>query len=223
MKHARIQFVAALGLLTTIATPVLNAGDSFEGTIHYTLTSETQPMDMVHFIKGSRMRIEVPLDGVNTAVSIVNLADREISILMPGQNMYMIMPLPAGVGMSDTNVPELIDTGETGEILGYDCTRYLLKDKERQVEIWATQELGPYVSASNPMQKNGSKNAWETMLADSGLFPLRVAEMGKNGGETFSLDVTRIDPGQLDEALFTVPEGYQEFTMPSMPGMPFGN
>ena len=67
------------------------------------------------------------------------------------------------------------------KILGYDCTRYLLKDSGREVEVWATTELGPYVSASNPMQKKGPKNAWETMLAGAGLFPLRVAERDRGG------------------------------------------
>lgn len=223
MKHVRIKALFAVGLLASVSASALKAEDPFEGTIHYTLTSEAEPMQMVHYIKDNWMRIEVPLDGTNTAVSIVDLAGREISILMPGQNMYMTMPLPAGVGLNNTDVPELVDTGESREILGYDCTRYLLKDSGREVEIWATKELGPYVSASSPMQKDGSKNAWETMLAGAGLFPLRVAEKEKSGDEVFSLDVTEIDQGPLDEALFTVPESYQEFKMPSMQGMPFGN
>lgn len=179
-------------------------------------------MQMIHFIKDSRMRIEVPLDGDNKAVSIVNLNAREISILMPGQNMYMVMPVPAGGDVVEGSGPRLVDTGETMEILGYDCTRYLLEDNIRAIEVWATKELGPYVGASDPMQRKGAKNAWETMLAGAGLFPLRVTDRDSDGNLVFSLDVTEIDPSPLDEALFTIPEGYQEFKMPSMQGMPFG-
>ena len=207
--------------MATLAAPVA-AEESFEGTVHYTLQSGSEPMLMVHFIKGSQMRIEVPLDGQNTAVSIVDLTARKISILMPDQLMFMTMPVPAGVGLNESNPPELINTGETEKILGYACTRYLLKNSGRQVELWATEELGPYVSASSPMQKKGTKSAWERLLAGAGLFPLRVAESDKNGDRIFSLDVTRVDKSPLDDALFTVPEDYQEFKMPSMDGMPFG-
>ena len=220
MKHSSITLNFAVGLFAAISAHTLKAEDSFEGTIHYTLQSEAEPMQMIHSIKGSRMRIEVPLDDTNKAVSIVDLTNREISILMPGQNMYMSMPIPVGVELEGAGAPELIKTSETMTILGYECTRYLLKDASKEVEVWATEELGPYVSASNPMQK-GSKNAWETMLAGAGLFPLRVAEKDKSGDPIFSLDVTEVDKGPLDDALFMIPEGYQEFKMPSMQGMPF--
>jgi len=222
MKHMSMQIFASVGLLVAaLAAPVV-AEESFEGTIYYRLQSGSDPMLMVHSIKGSHMRIEVPLDGQNTAVSIVDLTTRTISILMPDQHMFMTMPVPAGVGLNGSDTPELINTGETEKILGYACNRYLLKDSGRQVELWATEELGPYVSASSPMQKKGAKNAWETLLAGAGLFPLRVAESDKSGDQVFSLDVTRIDKSPLDDALFIVPKDYQEFKMPSMDGMPFG-
>lgn len=222
MKHLRHKLTFAVGLLAAVSAPALTAEESFEGAIHYTLQSEAELMQMTHFIKDSRMRIEVPLDGTNKAVSIVNLTSREIAILMPGQKMYMVMPIPAGGNGNDTVAPQLVNTGETMDILGYECTRYLLTDGGREVEVWATRELGPYISASDPMQKKGSKNAWEQMLAGAGLFPLRVAERDRNGDQIFGLDVTEIDRGPLDEALFTIPDGYQEFKMPSMQGMPFG-
>ena len=73
MKHARNKIIFAVGLLAALSAPAFTAEDSFEGAIHYTLRSEAEPMQMIHFIKDSRMRIELPLDGTNTAVSIVDL------------------------------------------------------------------------------------------------------------------------------------------------------
>lgn len=210
-------------IVLAVTTGVLKAEEAFEGVIHYSLKSGKKPLEMVHFIKGNHMRIELPLDGSTTAASLVDLDARMITVLMPDQRMYMTMPIPeAGDIPGNTGTVAIEDTGETVEILGYPCTRYLLKDGERTVNVWATKGLGRYFGSSNPVQKPGSRSIWENQLAEAGLFPLRVVETDRRGKEIFSLDVTKIEQGPVEDVLFALPSGYQKFEMPSMGGMPFG-
>ncbi|RKX36334.1 MAG: hypothetical protein DRP71_00035 [Verrucomicrobia bacterium] len=220
MKN-RILNPSVFSLMATVLVLSAQAGEMFEGTIHYALKSGGEPVNMVHYVKGNQMRIEVPLQGSTTAASIVDFDTREITVLMPDQHMYMVMPMPdttdGGRGTVDFRTSNEVQT-----ILGYSCTKYLMSYGERTVEVWATKGLGRYLASSNLTQGRENRSAWESRLADEGLFPLRVIETDKSGDEVFALEVTKVEENPVDDLLFTLPEGYRRFEMPSMGGLPFG-
>jgi len=63
----------------------------------------------------------------------------------------------------------------------------------------------------------GREEAWGGLLREQQGFPLKVA---RNNGATI-MEVTKIEPKQLDPALFAPPADYKKMEMPAgMPGAP---
>jgi len=151
-------------------------------------------------------------------------------MLMPDQQMYMVMPMnqkveqameKAGVDTADVEV-----TGKTESILGYKCNQILVKDKGLVTEMWVAEGLGAFMglAGGNPMgggMMGGGKPAsakWEAALKGKGGFPLRVITRDAKGKVSFKMEATKIQPGALPDSQFTAPAGYQKFSMPGMGG-----
>ena len=53
----------------------------------------------------------------------------------------------------------------------------------------------------------------------NGFFPLRLT-ITEGQSVTYDMVVTSVEPRQLSNDLFQIPEGFTEMRMPAMPGMP---
>lgn len=204
-----------------LATASLSAKE-FEGTIKMKLTDgRSKAMPLEYSIKGGLLRTDMQVEEGMTATAIIDVAKDEMIMLMPGQPMYMVMPLKQAAAKASGHVgeePELINTGETEVILGYKCTKYLVKSKEAVTEIWATDEIGAFRGFSSSMGGGGQPAApasWERALAGKNFFPLRVASAA-GSKQKFRMDVTAIEPKSLPASFFAPPAGYQKFDMGGM-------
>ena len=167
----------------------------------------------------------------NQVAMIMDVAKQEALMLMPDQQMYMVMPMKkavetamekAGVDTADVEV-----TGKTETILGYKCSQILVKDKGTVTEVWAADGLGAFMGlgGGNPGggMFGGGKPAnaakWEQALKGKGGFPLRVITRDGAGKQTYKMEATKIEAGSLPNSLFSPPEGFQKFDMPNMGGM----
>jgi hypothetical protein len=205
---------------------------AFEGKISLALTAERgRPMNMDYSLKGQKVRIDMNTEG-NAVGMIMDAAKQEIVMLMPDQQMYMVMPMKktmeqaakqAGADTADVEV-----TGKTETILGYKCSQILVKDKGSVTEAWMAEGLGTFMGMGDSGGMGGgmfgggkSANAakWEQVMKDKGGFPLRVISRDAKGKQTYKMEATKIAPSSLSDSLFSPPAGFQKFNMPNMGGM----
>src|SRR4051812_37753562 len=69
------------------------ASDSFEGKVAFAITSEKgKQMDLTYVMKEGKVRLETAMGG-HQATMLTDLSKLETTMLMPEQNMYMVMPM----------------------------------------------------------------------------------------------------------------------------------
>jgi Domain of unknown function (DUF4412) len=208
-------FVAALFLVSLVAA---NAR-SFEGVVHYTITTGKHASSLRYAIKDDRMRMEFG-EGDRQSIGLFNGETGETNILMPAQKMYMVI---GQVGQATASSPDasLEETGRSEEIAGYLCKEYVVNDPKRKetYEIWATIKLGRYISFSDLQQSHGRTPEWVQALTDQGLFPLRTITKNRKGRVVSTMEATQVEPKELDAADFEIPADYKKFEMPSLGGL----
>jgi hypothetical protein len=211
-----------------------------------------QPVVITYSIKEGYYRMDPQITatdkkGTTTSMSvafIMDLKNQQMLIMMPQQKMYMVRAIPqpdANVNSTpganpDTPKKEVTGTsdytvertGQKESILGYSAEKYVIKSKSKDgtTEIWATDQLGSYMSAGaggNPMGGRGRSSsssappqAWESVLNGKGFFPLRIVALDKNGKETMRTETTAIDKKSLSAADFAPPADYQKFDVGNM-------
>lgn len=213
-----------LVIAALFATASLSA-KQFEGTIKMKLTDgRSKAMPLEYSIKGGLLRTDIQAEEGMTATMIMDIAKDEMIMLMPGQPMYMVMPIKQTAAKASGHAgeePELVKTGETEVILGYTCTKYLAKSKEAVTELWVTEEIGGFLGLGNSMGAGGQSAAptggagWEKALVGKNFFPLRVAS-APGSKQKFRMEVTAIEPKSLPASFFAPPAGYQKFDMGGM-------
>jgi hypothetical protein len=206
---------------------------AFEGRVSLAITGEKGGEQVIDFVtKGDLVRMEPKAaDAAGTAM-IMNGAKQEMTILMPREHMYMVMPMRGAPGQpngsGEPKDVKLEKTGRTAKILGYDCEEYVMTDRGDSTEMWLTEQLGSFMGlgGGNPMggMMGGRKAkadgaAWEKLLKDKkGAFPLRIVSRDPRGKEKFRLEAKKIEPGKLSDDLFAPPADFQKFAMPAMGG-----
>ena len=141
-----------------------------------------------------------------------------MSMLMPGQQMYMVIELKDVPMVENAQKAQdsttLEKTSETATIAGRQATKYLARDGKTVTELWLTSGLGSWfnMSGGNPM-KPKKLSDWEKEVIAKGLFPLRIVTFDKKGKKTMTSEVVELDPQKLDDSLFLPPAGYSKFSM----------
>lgn len=216
--------------LSLVLIAQLFAAAPFEGTVSFDLSANGRgtPQSLSYAIKGQLVRVEIQAEGQAFA-SIIDPGKQEMTILMPDQGMYMVMPMKAGMeaaakagGVESTAQVER--TGKTEKILGYQCEQVLVKDKGQVTELWLAEGLGTFagLGSGNPLaggKKSAAASKWEEALKGIGGFPLRVISRDSKSKEVFKMEAKAITPGPLPASHFQSPAGLQKFSMPAMGGM----
>jgi len=199
-----------------VFTTVLFSQTGFEGRVKIQVNDESDSQVMEYFAKNDKFRMESP-EGDGTI--IFDLKAGKMLILMSEDKMYMEMPLeiPKDVKSKiDDAAGSFRRTGETKEILGYTCEKFLFDDEGKKGEAWMTKELGGFMLFDDPSKMQGSGQSWKTEIMQAGYFPVMVNEMDDTGAVQSSFKMLEIEPKTLDADLFTAPEGFQKFEMPNM-------
>ncbi len=222
------RLLAVSALLTSVQT---FAAGTFEGKVSLAITANKgRPMNMDYSLKGQKIRMDMHAEG-NQVTSIMDMTKLEMLMLMPDQQMYMVMPIKQPVEQAmakqGESTADIEVTGKTDTILGYKCSQILVKDKGTVTEMWVAEGLGMFMGlGGGPMgggmmggRKSANAAKWEEALKGKGGFPLRVITHDAKGKDTFKLEATKIEPGTLPDSLFSPPAGYQKFEMPNLGGM----
>jgi len=81
----------AVGVLLTVAQSF--AASTFEGKVSLAITAERgRTMNMDYSLKGQKVRMDLSAEG-NLVSSIMDLGKMEMLMLMPDQQMYMVIPM----------------------------------------------------------------------------------------------------------------------------------
>jgi hypothetical protein len=127
-----------------------------------------------------------------------------------GMGMPMMPPMPM-----DPLV--LTNTGETTNILGYNCVHYKIGQRDRTMDIWATDQLltfQPYLQNQPHRLGIGRiEERWSGLLGEKKLFPLLASLKLPNGVEALHFEVTEIKPEEIkdqDGSLSHAPPDYYQ-------------
>lgn len=232
MNPLRTLFTAGCLLAATLASAA-----GFEGKVTLAITAgKGQAQVLDYSIKDSALRIDLTAEGQSFA-SIMDLQKMEMIMLMPQQQMYMVMPIKDKVekamDKAFENDASIEKTGRTETILGYKCDEYIAKDRDTITEIWVAEGLGSFMGLGSGESGGGGGGlggllgggkkrgaGWEEKFKGKPGFPLRVVSREiKKQRETFKMEATKIQPGSLPASLFQAPAGWQKFSMPSMGDM----
>jgi hypothetical protein len=203
-------------VLMCVASPL--AAQGFEGTVTMNITGDNGTVRPISYmLKGGKMRFD-PAGGQMSV--IIDPASQRMMVIMNAQRMYMERDFGGAVAAAQQQAgmkkPTIVKTGKMETVAGYKCEHVTVTDDDgASVDSCISSELGGFrmPMASNPMAPQ-RESGWMTQLGGS-TFPLKVSK----GGKTI-LEVTAIEKKSLDAALFTAPEGYQSFQMPTMPKKP---
>jgi hypothetical protein len=208
---------------------------AFEGKVSLAVTAERSgTMNMDYSFKGQKVRMDMAAQGHQMA-SITDMTKMETLLLMPDQQMYMVMslkkPMEQAMEKAGAGTAEVEVTGKTETILGYKCNQIVVKDKGTTTEVWAAEGLGAFtgMGGGNPMAgmfgggggggRPAAAGKWEEALKGKGGFPLRVISRDASGKQTFKMEATKVEAGSVPDAQFAPPAGYQKFDMPNMGGL----
>lgn len=208
-----------ISLAGVVAATALLPAQDFEGQIKMEIREGKKAMPLQYSVKKDRMRMDITADSA-TMTSLIDFQKKEMIMLMPDQNMYMVMPIQevAEAAVKANQGTPLEKTSDTETILGYLCTKYVSTERGVTTEIWAAEGIGMFMAANssgNPM-KPAARNKWEQELVDKGAFPLRVVSRNRGGKETSRMEVVAIDKKSLPDSHFAIPAGYQRFEMGGM-------
>ena len=191
--------------------------NKFEGKVNFQVTDEGGKSTMLnYFVKDKKFRMEGP---ENQGAFIFDATSNKMMILMDAQKMYMEIPFDLKEEMSKSKEETKGDfkaTGESKDILGYKCEKFIYNDDDTKNEMWLTKELGGFMFFNDPKQMEGSGNDWQTKLLTEGYFPMVVMELSSGGAVKSKFEVKSLEPKKLDNSMFSVPSGYQKFSMPNM-------
>ncbi len=208
----------SLFLVLTILSLQINCfGQAhFQGKVDFQVTEGGKSSSLNYFVKDKKFRMESPND---KGAFIFDASTNKMLIMMDEQKMYMEMPMDMNKMMKESTEKANGDfkaTGQTKDILGYNCEKFVYQDENSKNEMWLTKELGGFMFFNDPKQMEGSANDWQTKLLTEGYFPMVVNELNNDGSVKSTFEVKSLQKMELDNSLFSPPAGYKKFSMPNM-------
>jgi hypothetical protein len=207
MKATKLIYALSLLLLTGIAY----SQSSFEGKVVFDLKEDGQQQTLNYFVKDKRFRMEMPEKGGSI---LFDSRAFKMYVIMDEQKMYMetsMMPMSTGTGGGSIS-----KTGETKNILGYECEKFLFTQKDMKGEAWMTKELGAFMFF---MESQKEMPSWQSEVLDAGYFPLHVTQHDNRRNVTSVYDVKEVTPMELSDDLFEVPSSYKKIDLLNLGGL----
>ncbi len=195
-------------------------GPTFEGAITMHMTdAKRAPQDITLLTKGNKIRVDVPEKNGTSAHSVFDPSTGKALVIMDSQKMAMTMTIPAAslAAPAQGTAPQVTKTGKHETIAGRDCEDWDVissNGKHEQVCVAEGMLFFDFTSMAPPGSPGRSNmGSWLSSLRDKHEFPLRAITLDATGKEASRMEVTKLDPKPLDDAMFGVPAGYKEMDM----------
>lgn len=202
----------AFNLILDAQTKEFEGYVEFKGEFYGEGEEEHLKMDMKYFIKGNHFRAELPSQ---EGMSILISDGKTSYMLIPDIKKYLDLSGFESEVNKEDNTEENIaksKTGETKEILGHKCEKYVFKETDDISEVWITKELGTFMFAATPMEKSIVNNN----IFKDGFFPLEIVIKEANGKETGKVYATKIEKRKIEDKMFEIPSDYTRMDMPNI-------
>ena len=192
------------------------------------LDRQTQELQLIFPANRSWISLPSAARPSTMSAAAATTAIRQPLAAAPGNRMPL-RSLPPGIGPQSPAFPprpsvgaaeptlELHATGDRTNLCGYACERFESLQAGEILEVWATDQLVPYLPyrRSEPLRMKIQPLAerWPALLAARNLFPLRLAIHSVAGPETYRLEAREIvsGPAPTSEAgLFRPPPDYRQ-------------
>ena len=208
--YKQILPVCLLGAIAFAGGP---STQSFEGVIEFTKTTGPVMTSYKYFIKGDRVRIEeISARGEVQGIMLVDTRDRSVTALSPDRKLYMDVPnmrLPKDVRT------EIKKTGETQDMAGYKCEKWLVKSasEDRQIAYWVAQDgFDFFIPMLETLNRKDEQAVFFLQIQGAkGVFPMMGVEQKMDGSEVSKLEVTKVSKGTQKPTMFEIPAGYNKF------------
>lgn len=189
---------------------ISSAQGTFEGKITMEVEADGEKQIINYLVKDLRFRMETP---EAKGAMIYDSHANKMYIVMDEQKAYMEnFMLPE----TDKSSGSYTQTGETKNLLGYSCEKFLFQQDDRKGEAWMTKELGGFILFGDLRQQQLNIPSWKSEVLEAGYFPIQVTEIDDDGDILSTFKVTEVVPQKLDAGLFIPPSSYTKFEMPSM-------
>ena len=199
--------------LALTAGTILSASAQFEGIINVKRTKGTKITNFRYHVAGNLLRIE-ELDG-NGGIKHIMLVDADEQtcytlntqrkVYMDAYNNRRVLPVNSRV----------TKTENTKEIAGYKCTEYIVRNEGEGTEVhyWiGGDEFRFFLPTLQVMNRKDKLARYFQVVPDPGAgFPILGEEQDLNGKVRMRLEVVSFEKGEVDDAMFDIPEGYSEF------------
>jgi len=184
----------------------------FQGVIEFDrIKSDTTKY--IYFIKGDVVRIEeIGKDGETMGIMLIDNSKNLVTALNPRRRLYMDVTNKKNTSPIH---PEVIETGKTKEILGYECKEWVVRSKADNTEIsyWATgNDFDFYLDMLRTLNRKDKLPSYYLKIeGNEKMFTMEGIERSLDGKVRTHLMVTKMEARKLRGALFEIPKGYSKF------------
>ena len=202
--------VAVIGASLMLSSAAF-AGKPFEGTIQFKKTVGPVTANYVYYVKGSKIRVEEMGDnGDVQGIMLIDTKSNSVIALSPERKMYIEVPNKRPATEPQVTVQE---TGNQKTINGFECqeVKVVSKAEGREVSYWvAKNNFDFFVPMLETLNRKDKLAVYFMKVPDvDGVFPIVGTEKKLDGDITLTrLEVTKMQPKNLDDKLFSIPAGY---------------
>jgi len=217
---------------------------SFEGEIDVTAKSKgpggssDAPMNVALFVKGNKMRAEVPedfarevggkgyfiLNGDEKKLYFVSDVQKQVIVLDLNQagdhikTATQALPRAGGSAGASKPPPKITKTGKTDTVAGHTCETWEVLDTETsdKMVVCVADEGASWFHV--PLTGAPAQYAWAGELLDGKHFPLRGVAFNKAGAEEGRIEVTKMDKKSVADSQFVYPPAYKVVDVAQMLG-----
>lgn len=187
------------------------AQESFEGKVKFDVEENGQKQVMEYYAKNKKFRMDVPEKG---GAILFNSNEFKMFVLLDNQKKYMETPMmPFSMGAGGGSITK---TGETKNILGYSCEKFLFTQRDLKGEAWMTKELGAFMFF---MESQTEMPDWQKEILDAGYFPLQMIQYNERENKKSYYNVVEVTPMKLSDDLFVVPPSYEKIDLGGFGGL----
>ncbi|HWF44344.1 MAG TPA: DUF4412 domain-containing protein [Candidatus Kapabacteria bacterium] len=193
----------------------------FEGTITMTTTGigDDEKHDVLMNLKGSQMQFDIDA-GVQGHIQLYpDVEKQKIYIVLASQHMGMEQPLT-----HQTATVELKPLGKKDTIAGHPAEAYLLSTPEADITLWETNDLPANVrqayEAALPhiLQEDKNMIAALDQFGKKNMAPVQIDVNVKQMDQKITIELVKVEPKKLDDAIFALPKDITFQPMPQQQG-----
>src|SRR5579872_4964141 len=222
MKKNKMAWLMGLAML--LAGGRVMAAGNFEGEVDMKINKlNTNGHLIQYFVKGHKARFQADSsDGKSSGSGIYDWQTNQIILLIDKQKMYMVSQThPEKFHYGNDKHFKITKTGNSENILGYDCQEWAYTSDDNNGKIWFASGIGNWWA--NQMAAQADKlppdqRALVEVAVDQKLFPMKWETTDKSNSYRGGGEVVKVEKKSIDESFFEPPAGYKKFDMGSLFG-----